>query len=237
MMRISLVGDTHGKAMDASQFVDGAIQVGDFNLSGYDRWKPLPGRRLAFIDGNHDHFPTLKTSAEAPQEIQPGLFYIPRAWVCGRVMFMGGAESIDAKSRHPGWSIFPEESITQADFRRAFYQDVKIEVFISHTSPEFISKKMIRGGKENQSSEMALSGLWERFRPSLWVFGHFHQPFDQTIQGTRFVCLPIQRSREFDLPLENWPDVLSNQGKESKNTNQLPIGSIADGPIDEADSG
>jgi predicted phosphodiesterase len=213
-MKVSIVGDTHGKAMEARQFSDGAIQVGDFNLTGYDAWKPLEGRRVAFIDGNHDHFPSLKTRADAPQEVQPGLFYIPRGWVCGKVMFMGGAESIDANMRHVGWDVFFEESITQADFTKAFAHDGKIEVFIAHTCPDFVSSSIMKragGFKYNQSSEIALRVLWEHFKPSLWIFGHFHLLYDQTIDDTRFMCLPTLQVRKFDLPLENWPAVLSDQ--------------------------
>jgi len=221
MMKVSIVGDTHGKIMEARQFSDGAIQVGDFNLSGYDLWKPLEGRRVTFIDGNHDHFPSLKTNTDVPQEVQPGLFYIPRAWVCGKVMFLGGAESIDADTRHPGWSHFQEESITQRDFAKAYNYDGRIEVFISHTCPDFISSRIMKrtgGTKFNQSSEVALSSLWERFRPSLWVFGHFHIPHDEVVNDTRFVCIPTLHVRKFDLPLENWPGVFSDKREEPHNT-------------------
>jgi len=226
-MIVSVVGDTHGKVMEARQFCDGAIQVGDFNLTGYDKWKPLEGRRVAFIDGNHDHFPSLKTSADSPQKIQPGLFYLPRAWVCGKVMFFGGAESIDAHTRHLAWDFFVEESISQADFHKAHAHNGNIEVFICHTCPEFVSHHVMMGTgrvKYRQSSEIALQALWEHFRPSLWIFGHFHLPFDQTMSDTRFVCLPSMRHRKFDLPLENWPDALSDEGEEGEDPSQLTLG-------------
>jgi predicted phosphodiesterase len=209
-MIVSVVGDTHGKAMVANHFRDGTIQVGDFNLAGYDQWKPAEGHRVAFIDGNHDHFPSLKTNADSPHEIQPGLFYLPRAFVCGKVMFMGGAESIDDHARHAGWNLFVEESISQADFHRAFSYEGNVDVFISHTCPEFISNHILVGSKRRQSSELALQKLWEHFRPSLWIFGHFHIPFDLAMDGTRFVCLPPLHQQEFDLPLENWHGALSN---------------------------
>jgi hypothetical protein len=27
-------------------------------------------------------------------------------------------------------------------------------------------------------------------KPKLWIFGHWHVPFDEVIAGTRFICLP-----------------------------------------------
>lgn len=216
-MITQVIGDTHGKAMDASMYPDGAIQVGDFNLAGYDSWKPKDGVRIAFIDGNHDQFTSIDKSGDCPQEIQPGLFYLPRGWVCGKVMFLGGAESIDHRNRHVGHDMFLEESISQSDFGKAISYDKQVSVMITHTCPNFVGPQILHGAKETMSSEIALTRLWEKFKPALWIFGHFHKDFDKIIDDTRFVCIPTLKSREFDLPLENWPDVLSNQRELGQN--------------------
>jgi len=31
--------------------------------------------------------------------------------------------------------------------------------------------------------------LWGIHKPDLWIFGHFHNSWTQTIQGTEFRCL------------------------------------------------
>lgn len=214
-MRVHLIGDTHGKAMKASGYPDGSIQLGDFNLGGYETWEPEEGRRLAFIDGNHDDFTSIDKNGGDPQEIQPGLFYIPRAWVCGHVMFLGGAESIDYRQRQKGHDIFFEESISQADFWKATSHNGRIEVMLTHTCPDFVGKKVFHGLKQDMPSDKALTSLWEHFKPNLWVFGHFHKMFDEVIEGTRFICLPECQGMVFNLPLEGWPDILSGKSDRS----------------------
>jgi hypothetical protein len=196
--------------MDARGFQNGSIQLGDFNLAGYDGWKPKEDHRVAFIDGNHENFPNINKDGDAPQEIRPGLFYIPRGWVCGRVMFMGGAESIDHQHRHLGYDLFYEESISQGDFQKAMNYKGPIEAMLSHTCPDFVGCRIFTGARLNMPSEKALTLLWEEFRPKLWVFGHFHKSFDEVIHGTRFVCLPECQAGSFDLPLADWPGILSS---------------------------
>jgi predicted phosphodiesterase len=36
-------------------------------------------------------------------------------------------------------------------------------------------------------------------KPDLWIFGHHHKSFDETIGGTRFICLNELESKVFDL--------------------------------------
>lgn len=35
--------------------------------------------------------------------------------------------------------------------------------------------------------------------PKLWVFGHWHVPFDYESNGTRFICLPELATLDVDL--------------------------------------
>jgi len=44
----------------------------------------------------------------------------------------------------------------------------------------------------NYNNTLASNGLqimFDMHRPKLWIFGHYHQDFDDVIKGTRFVCL------------------------------------------------
>ena len=41
--------------------------------------------------------------------------------------------------------------------------------------------------------------MFERHQPKLWLFGHWHTPFDETVDGTRFVCLPELATIDIDI--------------------------------------
>lgn len=49
---------------------------------------------------------------------------------------------------------------------------------------------------------MWLDMVLERFRPSLWVFGHHHVTRKETINGCVFQAVGILDSVEYDVPSE-----------------------------------
>jgi hypothetical protein len=202
-MKTWLVGDTHGgRCINPSWMSHGSIQLGDMclgNYGSYRKWRWPAGTVRAFIDGNHDWFPMLNPNAPSPVEVAPGLLYVPRGFVSGRVMMIGGAESHDKYLRTPGYDWFPEESITQNQFMRIMDYAGPVEVILSHTCPNTVAWHM--GFHSSPPSELALDAILEKFKPALWVFGHCHIPFDETIDGTRFVCIPNNQRLEFDIPL------------------------------------
>jgi UDP-2,3-diacylglucosamine pyrophosphatase LpxH len=150
---IALIGDLHGEFSLLPKILKGIpseaviIQVGDF---GY--WPGLELRyqagakavghpfEILFIEGNHDHV------VDVPYCRWPGAVYVPRGSVMEldgkRVLFMGGATSVDRKWRskaplgpHP-W--FEEEVVTEADVERAL-QNVRgggpIDLMVTHSPP------------------------------------------------------------------------------------------------------
>jgi Icc-related predicted phosphoesterase len=186
--KILIVGDIHGKWNDFNNLIeeltpDVILQVGDFGA-----WKDIlvdksiknGSTRIYFCDGNHEDHIFLKNSK---QEILPNIFYMKRGSVLTlsnnfNILFFGGAESIDKNLRTPGYDWFPEESITQKDLDNL--PDNHIDMIISHTCPiEFRVKDVI-----HESSRHALSIVLKRYKPDLWVFGHWHT----FIQGQHKNC-------------------------------------------------
>lgn len=92
------------------------------------------------------------------------------------VLFMGGADSIDKKSRILGVDWFKEELITQKDLDSITVPDnTKIDIVISHTCPmEFHPLGDRKSYYNNDPSRYALSYILETYKPKLWYFGHWH---------------------------------------------------------------
>jgi len=87
------------------------------------------------------------------------------------VLFMGGADSTDKNVRTPYLDWFPEELISEGDIRSL--PDCKVDIVISHTCPEEFKINMQY--VINDPSRKCLSYVLERYKPSLWYFGHFHK--------------------------------------------------------------
>ncbi len=133
--------------------------------------------RILFCDGNHEDHWTLKTLKDP--EICDNVFYQSRGSTVklddGRnVLFIGGAESTDKNSRTIGIDWFPEEILTQKDIYDL--PDCHIDIVISHTCPEeFIPGLDFTFGKCADPSCKALSYVLDKYKPSLWYFGHWHR--------------------------------------------------------------
>ena len=209
MMRFTLVGDLHGE-LTAKHLLNGlfgsqaVLQVGDLDIDpGYTRWTmQTDGIWRGFIDGNHEHFPSLQLDAPKPYMITPGLHHVPRAWVSGRTMFIGGANSIDAAFRTPGRSWWPEEGISQRQHMRAVSYDGQIDTVVAHTIPGRFNKMMLSPGciPFNTPDGAALNDIYEHFKPKRWFCGHWHHSKDiLTRDGCRIVALDIEETQLVDL--------------------------------------
>ena len=191
-MKWNIIGDTHG---DHYNFKPNSIQLGDFDLYGYGFYEFE--HPVFFIDGNHDNFRELNPDAPEPHDVATNLFYIPRGYVSGKVLFIGGAESIDKHIREPGISWFHHESLTNEQLNRILSIDKPIEVIVSHECPEFVT-----GYHKADSTQAKLVRVFDKFRPKLWIFGHHHVTFEKNMHDCRFVCIESKLSIEFDLPMD-----------------------------------
>ena len=154
-------------------------------LSGikYEKIQPMweiknKESKILFCDGNHEDHDSLDKLTN--MEIRPNIFYKKRGSTYrlkdGRnILFMGGADSIDKNSRTPGLDWFPQENISYQDMNNL--PDCKIDIVISHTCPTCILPIMnpYDPRKRPDGNNVALQIIMEKYRPSLWYFGHWHK--------------------------------------------------------------
>jgi predicted phosphodiesterase len=203
-MKVLILGDIHAEFGQLNTIIDRkkpelVICCGDYGfwpsiktLKQFTDIKPQSSKIL-WIDGNHEDFWALKQRAS--DEIVPNVIYMPRGSTYDlpdgrRILFMGGADSIDKNYRKLGVDWFPEEVITQKDIYNL--PDTKIDILISHTcSNEIRDEKMIKLNplKLKDPSNDALSYIWNKYRPKLWFFGHWHRFVQGGYQGTLWWCL------------------------------------------------
>jgi Calcineurin-like phosphoesterase len=246
-LKVLIQGDTHGDtgsverafARARREGVKLVIIAGDF---GYG-WRVCGGecrftKRVSalaaeydvdcwWIDGNHEHFDLLTEvgayGATVPTEVAPRVWYVPRGTVLpvgdSRVLFIGGAHSVDKAYRSPHVSWWPQEEITFAEANRALDAE-DVDVVIAHDTCHTDFHTILGKGLEDSDARhmvykndqdfpgsipnrTTLEAIWNHHRPPLWVHGHYHFSYEQTVRGTLFVGLDCNNEsgaiRIFDL--------------------------------------
>ncbi len=151
-----------------------------------------------FIDGNHENFTQLLSDNGA---WQPGWTWQPRgsSKKIGNVnvLFFGGATSIDQAQRVEGTSWWREESITYTQIMRCLeMQKGPFDLIISHEHPLVVPFFDHRDdGSISLGDRLALKGLYDEYKPSVWLFGH-HHTFKSGVTGdTLWACCPIVKKK------------------------------------------
>ncbi len=176
---------------------------------------PVP---LHVIDGNHEDHRWLqrqiRTGAIETWRRAHNLFHQERASVASfggaRAGFLGGALHVDRPQQHGMFGGRPNYiSRGQREEARVLFNQEKPGLLVTHSCPSGIGIGM-RGspdmelgaamhitaagfdaGPRDDCGEPELRRLWQglEYRPKHWVFGHFHQHHEATVEGTQFVCL------------------------------------------------
>lgn len=202
------IGDVHGKYRQYKRILKehkDTIQVGDMGVGfrkfmGWnedDPWYPNPPYDLMvetnarFIRGNHDN----------PMICKEHTQWIPDGTVDGDTMFVGGAVSIDKGYRMSGYTWWEDEELSYYELDKIIqkYQQVKPRIMVTHECPEYVANYMThRLYKLDMPSitRKAFQNMFEWHQPDIWVYGHWHLSFDETINGTRFVCLNELETKE-----------------------------------------
>lgn len=208
MATIRFIGDVHGKFGRYKTLLVNSphptIQVGDMGV-GFRRWphgewsvNPPFDVMVAgdhrFIRGNHDNPETCRNHKQC----------IADGSIIDNMMFVGGALSVDKALRYDGFSwwegeeLSPDALMAMADLS----ERTKPEIMVTHECPEQIAATIVgrlrnlRGGMMKMDprfasrTRQAFDGMFGLHKPKLWLFGHWHVPFDETVDGTRFICLP-----------------------------------------------
>lgn len=149
--------------------------------------------KVYFCPGNHEDWEDLSSRADsfnpAIVELFKNVFYMPRCSTLDlpddrRVLFMGGAASTDKSYRKYRYDWYPEETITHADVLNL--PDVEVDIVVSHTSPNYFKTELYENSGDWRQSDsywlekfkdpscLALDAVYEKYRPKLWFFGHYH---------------------------------------------------------------
>lgn len=224
------IGDVHGRYKQYRRLIKAvpqSIQVGDLGLgfryigqSALRHGAPLanppydamvrrhssenqsePGDRTAhrFIRGNHDNPSVCRNHT---QWIEDGTWF--SEW---RMMLVGGALSIDKHWRTPGYNWWPDEELDYGELSAIAerYAALRPRIMVTHDAPETVATLLIRREKLEFPSRtrQALQSMWETHQPQTWIFGHWHQSWTATLNGTRFICLNELEALDMDLEHEH----------------------------------
>lgn len=208
MSTLRIIGDVHGKNdqyAELTKSCDYSIQVGDM---GFDyrvlTTLGIDNEKHKFIAGNHDNYDkyyesahTLNNTKDFGLASHGGLEFF----------FVRGGFSIDWRQRQQhflrggGKSYWDNEELNIEEMEKALYEyrKVKPEVMITHECPRSISKyvgcnDILESFGYNprtfstKTSEL-LELMFQAHQPKRWYFGHYHNDWASTINGTTFICL------------------------------------------------
>lgn len=209
-VKVLIVGDTHGDPQfvskvnkfaknNGAQYV---IQLGDFGfdfnrnlLTSVSAWLDADERRKwMWIDGNHDHHDYIRTDickGKHPKKPVPHfherMLYCPRGSTTRigkkKVLFLGGAVSIDKERRTVGVNWWPGEHLSSADVHRAIENGQGADVLISHDCPptKEIRKHLRDCGykldRASQQNRQAVQAVIEHTAVTEVYHGHYHHRY------------------------------------------------------------
>ncbi len=186
------------------------IQLGDFNLSLKQEiidvvreWLNVDERRKFYwVDGNHDHhdfieetiLSTVNKISDAPVSYwHERMYYCPRGSLAtignSKVMFIGGAYSVDKSRRTAHVSWFPRETISARDVYQALSYTGPLDVMFTHDSPDnpgldaYLEEHSYKLDYHSGENRRNLSRLVDELRPKLLCHGHYHYRYSSIYQS------------------------------------------------------
>lgn len=205
-MSLYILGDVHGDFGRLNTFINKkfpqrVICAGDFGFwPGHKEFElsKIKNRftEVLWIDGNHENIEKIQEIIGNSRELTPiqNITYCPRGSTLtlpdGRkILFMGGASSIDKHWRTPGYDWFWQEDISYKDMEAL--PDEEIDIVISHTCPSSFLNTMLSkdARKFNDPAYEYLEFILDKYKPKLWFFGHWHCRKEGFNKGCKWVAL------------------------------------------------
>lgn len=155
-----------------------------------------------FIRGNHDN----------PSVCSRHSQYILDGTIEGNMMFIGGPLSIDKAFRIEDYSYWPDEELYQSALDDLIETVTKTKpgIMITHECPESVAAMILStlpavvngvakmDPRFASRTRVAFERMFAAHKPKLWIFGHWHVPFDYIHEGCRFICLPELATIDID---------------------------------------
>lgn len=181
MMDVACIGDLHGNMDDWLRLRKGhrmTIQLGDLGCGFAELPPPVDGHY--FIRGNHD----------SPDIARSRPDYLGDFGMMGAMFYASGAASIDRDQRTPGFDWWADEELGESDMDAAtrLYAERRPNIVVTHCAPREAELRIGAAWRGSRTSHW-LQRLLEIHRPSVWVFGHYHEAHDFVVNGTRFICV------------------------------------------------
>jgi hypothetical protein len=209
---MKFIGDVHGKYGPYKKIIKNcqhSIQVGDMGV-GFKNWhgefranppydKMVDGDHR-FIRGNHDNPSVCRNHTQC---IKDGTQWTTD--LGNKVMFIGGAWSIDHALRTNGLDWWNDEELSMMELSLLIdeYEKFKPDFMITHDAPQSVVKKIFLDGTHkplyHSKTGSALDAMWEIHQPKIWVAGHWHTRADQVINGCRFIFLEELGTIDLDI--------------------------------------
>lgn len=214
---MNFIGDPHGKLVqlkyllelhgkDSPSILLGDVGVGfSTDIDDFYRDYVEPEYDVYFINGNHDD---PDKCATYHSYIKSGHCEILNGV---KIMYLGGASSIDRYYRKEGLSWWSKEQCTQPELENQIQKAVefKPDIIVSHTFPSSSCEKLFGVGKLQMPwisdalsnvhasciegiiprTELAYQKIIEKHAPKYWIGGHWHMNVNKVIDGTNYVCL------------------------------------------------
>lgn len=192
-MKITLIGDPHGKTINYNCIVSDCEQRGEKTLTvgdnGFEKqWvdgekflNTIPNGTInhKWLGGNHDVYPNNHFAQSL------GDFGV---W--NGIFFVRGANSIDKAQRIEGRDWFREEEMDYSQMLECFdlYESVKPEIVVSHDCPQSVMEFMF-GYTEKSRTRTLLEEMFRIHQPKTHLFGHHHCSREAFCGNTEFICL------------------------------------------------
>jgi hypothetical protein len=111
-----------------------------------------------------------------------------------RMVFLGGAPSIDYKYREKGRSWWPEETITQSDVDTAvIWANAPVDVIVTHDCvikpAGFKETSDMTFNYKAQINHDCLRQACDRLKPTLNVHGHYHHRYEGAYKDMKIIGL------------------------------------------------
>jgi len=204
-MRITLIGDVHGKTNQYQKMLrqkyagQRTFQLGDMGIG----FKNTPGLHKdimvggdhKWIRGNHDDPEKCAMMVDRGYAGEYGYYSDIQ------MFFLGGAFSIDYAWRVPGVSWWAGEELSYPELVKAIelYVEKKPRIVATHEAPMaaatwmltqvlggFRTEKLDCGGSR---TAVALQQMFDAHKPEEWVFGHYHVDKSFMWKDTKFTCV------------------------------------------------
>lgn len=218
-MRILVAGDLHGRPMAAYKLVktarkveaDEIWQVGDFGFwpkkPEFESFVEILGESPApiyFADGNHEDHHALESGRGhmGAKPIWHNIWHQPRGSVREvggkRVLFFGGAQSVDEYHRRINVSWFREELPNAMEWAHALDKG-KVDVVVAHEAPTAVNFHYPPHehafwpievlDRSTRFREKLQEHLLPSAQPDIWFHGHHHKMKYTATEDTEFYSL------------------------------------------------